>query len=94
LKNKSLHIRGYLIVGFSTFPVLAALFAWAWLPDIQTRYSRDELDEEVDDIGDFRSKLKLSNKPLEQLGMGMLRMKESGEEEPRFRKRFLALTRG
>jgi hypothetical protein len=71
----------------STFPVLAALFAWAWLPDIQYRLERNE-DE---NISGFRSKLKLQNKPLEELGMGMLQIKESSEREPRFRRKILAL---
>jgi hypothetical protein len=65
LNNKSLYMRGYLIPAMSTFPVLAALFEWVWLPDIQTRYSPYELNKEDENMRDFRPKLKPRNKQLE-----------------------------
>ncbi|KAF4633754.1 hypothetical protein G7Y89_g4348 [Cudoniella acicularis] len=73
LTHEPLHTRGYSIIAFSAPPVLAALFAWGWLPEVQHR--RNTRDTSGD-----RSPFTLEKETLERLGKDMKKSRESEHE--------------
>jgi len=84
LSINSFGVRAYIIIIFSILPILAALFSWGWLPNIQ--YWRGY------GVAMDRPRMfsRLRNKTLETLGTGAKGVGEL-ENEPviGFRRRFL-----
>jgi PHS family inorganic phosphate transporter-like MFS transporter len=67
--------QGLIFLLFGSFMFLGAIYAWAYLPEVQ----REVVEEVMQQDGSTRQVRYLQNKTLEELGEGRERARQEGE---------------